>query len=172
MQLWKRPASAAEISCAKEQPSAPHWACSTEHCLASSNHWEQAAWRLLWVFSTSRVTGIFEIWTEFWTSPARFQSSRRNLPSLLSYGCYCIQIPDITKRNWKVHFILGNNAHAWRGLTVRPEQRQAVLSSEFLPTRFGSSLIWYFNPQQLKGINIKQCWLYPHCKVSLSITRS
>ena len=39
MQLWKRPASAAGIPCAKEQPSRclPHWACSTGHCLASSN---------------------------------------------------------------------------------------------------------------------------------------
>ena len=27
-------------------------------------------------------------------------------------------MPDITKRNWNVHFILGNTGHAWHGLNV------------------------------------------------------
>ena len=31
---------------------------------------------------------------------------------------HSIQIPDITKRNPNVRFILGNTGHAWRGLTV------------------------------------------------------
>ena len=53
-------------------------------------------------------------------------------------------------------------------MELRPEQSQAAIMLYFKVLYFNLLL----SPQQLKGINNKHCWLFAHCKVSLSITRS
>ena len=71
-------------------------------------------------------------------------------------------------------------------MELRPEQTQAanaLLQSgdvlAVLPVRFGTSLIFQLfaaaaaiEINNNQGINIKQCWLFARCKVSLSITGS
>ena len=92
---------------------------------------------------------------------------------IFKLGAYVIALPLRLVDNTKMvesGISIRESCENFSGIKTRTKSTCQCLTYDLAHGSYFNRLL--LSPKQLKGINIKQCWLYPHCKVSLSITRS